>query len=175
MMMKMLEAGGVPVWLDGVRAADSQNPKGYYELERVKDLDKPVDKGWVREGRGRAVKIISSLLVHLPPTNNYRVLFMRRNLDEILASQTKMLVDRGEATDGVSDEDLRKFYETHLWRVNYFLKHQPAFSALDIDYTDALVNPGPVSERISAFLQLPLNVQQMSAVVDEQLYRNRRA
>ena len=84
MMMKMLEAGGVPVWLDGVRTPDDQNPKGYYELERVKQLDKGLDKSWVRAGRGRAVKVISSLLEHLPPDNNYHVVFMNRDIQEVL-------------------------------------------------------------------------------------------
>ena len=81
MMMKMLEAGGVPVWVDGIRAADTQNPRGYFELERVKELDKAAGKEWVREGRGRAVKVISSLLEHLPAANNYRVVFMNRDLE----------------------------------------------------------------------------------------------
>ena len=36
MMMKMLEAGGMQILTDNLRTADENNPKGYYEYERVK-------------------------------------------------------------------------------------------------------------------------------------------
>jgi hypothetical protein len=173
MMMKMLEAGGIPVWLDGVREADEQNPKGYYELERVKELDKRVDKAWVREGRGRAVKVISSLLEHLPATNNYQVVFMHRDLQEVLASQTKMLADRGEER-GAADETLHKHYEKHLRRVKDFLSNEPWFSSIDVHYTDVLKDAHKVSEHLNRFLGRKLHLPRMREVVDGQLYRNRR-
>ena len=173
MMMKMLEAGGVPVWLDGIRAADDQNPRGYYELERVKELDKGLDKTWVREGRGRAMKVISSLLKHLPTTNNYRVVFIQRDLSEVLASQTKMLVQRDEDGGTADDEMMRKYYETHLRRVKWFLSHEPAFTALDVNYAEILTDAGPVVERVNAFVGGGLDIGAMTGVVDEQLYRNR--
>jgi hypothetical protein len=173
MMMKMLEAGGVPVWLDGVREADEQNPKGYYELERVKELDKRVDKAWVREGRGRAVKVISSLLEHLPATNNYQVVFMHRDLQEVLASQTKMLADRGEDR-GAADEALHTHYEKHLRRVKEFVSNEPWFSSIDVHYTDVLTDAHRVSEHLNRFLGRRLHLPRMREVVDGQLYRNRR-
>jgi hypothetical protein len=173
MTMKMLEAGGIPVWLDGVRTADDQNPKGYYELERVKELDKGLDKTWVREGRGRAVKVISSLLEHLPTTNNYQVLFMSRNIQEVLDSQSKMLSQRGEGGGPVSDGAMQTFYETHLRKVKYFLAHEPGFSALDVTYADVLADPEAMARRICTFLGANLNVAAMTGVVDDQLYRNR--
>ena len=173
MMMKMLEAGGIPVWLDGVREADEQNPKGYYELERVKELDKRVDKAWVREGRGRAVKVISSLLEHLPATNNYQVVFMHRDLQEVLASQTKMLADRGE-DGGAADQTLHKHYEKHLRRVREFVSNEPWFSSIDVHYTDVLNDAHKVSEHLNRFLGRKLHLPRMREVVDGQLYRNRR-
>lgn len=173
MMMKMLEAGGIPVWIDGVRTADDQNPKGYYELERVKELDKTLDKNWVREGRGRAVKVISSLLEHLPATNNYQVIFMNRNIQEVLDSQSKMLLQRGEAGGEVSDAALQKFYETHLRKVKYFLAHQPGLSVLDVTYADVVADPARMAERIRTFLGANLDVAGMTGAVDGQLYRNR--
>jgi hypothetical protein len=173
MMMKMLEAGGIPVWMDGVRTADDQNPKGYYELERVKELDKGLDKSWVREGRGRAVKVISSLLQHLPATNNYQVLFMSRSIHEVLDSQRKMLSQRGEEGGEVSDAALQKFYETHLRKVKYFLAHESGFSAIDVTYADVLADPGTMARRIRTFLGVNVDVDGMTAAVDGQLYRNR--
>src|SRR4051812_1120245 len=99
MAMRMLDAGGVPVVVDGVRTADEDNPNGYYELESVKGLDKPGDTAWLRDARGKAVKIVSHLVTWLPETFDYQVLFMERSLDEILASQNKMLVHRERSAD----------------------------------------------------------------------------
>ena len=113
MMMKMLEAGGLSILQDGIRVANEDNPKGYFEDERVKDLHQDVDKSWLAASRGKVVKIISFLLPHLPETNNYRVLFMRRNLQEVLASQAKMLERRGEKSD-TSDEKMLELWKDHL-------------------------------------------------------------
>src|SRR5438128_3864516 len=103
MAMKMLEAGGLRVVTDGQRTADEDNPKGYYEDERVKDLHREGDKTWLRDARGDVVKIISFLLKSLPADNNYKVLFMHRNLREIVASQNKMLARRGEKNETPDD------------------------------------------------------------------------
>ena len=92
----MLEAGEVPIVADYLREADEDNPKGYFEYEPVKSLDKEGDKGWVGECRGKVIKVISFLLPHLPLNLHYKVIFMRRNLDEVIASQNKMIERRGE-------------------------------------------------------------------------------
>src|SRR5262245_65195845 len=113
MMMKMLEAGGVPIMTDAIRTADVDNPKGYYEYERVKELEKETDKSYVREGRGKALKVISFLLKDLPDDNYYRVIFMRRDLDEVIASQNKMLDRRKE--EAIDDhETMAEAYRHHL-------------------------------------------------------------
>ena len=98
MMMRMLEAGGMPVMTDNIRTADDDNPRGYYEVERVKKL-KDGDVAWVKEARGKAVKVISYLLEFLPSDQQYFVLFMRRNMQEVLASQQQMLIRRDKPTD----------------------------------------------------------------------------
>ncbi len=103
MTMKMLAEGRIALLTDGVRAADESNPEGYYEFEKVKQLDKAGDLSWLNEARDKAVKIISYLLPHLPDTLNYRVLFMHRDLHEVMASQNRMLVQRGEPT-GTDDD-----------------------------------------------------------------------
>ena len=87
MMMRMLEAGGMELVVDNIRTADEDNPKGYYEDERVKDLAEAENTRWLREARGKVIKVVSSLLNYLPKNNNYKVVFMRRHLDEVLASQ----------------------------------------------------------------------------------------
>jgi hypothetical protein len=173
MSMKMLEAAGIPLVMDGIRVADQDNPKGYYELERVKELDKGGDKTWLKEARGKAVKIISFLLPHLPESNNYRILCMNRDFREILASQAKMLERRSEESE-TSDERMTELYQDHLLKIKRLIKGAPHFECLELEYKQTIENPRGTAERINEFLGGNLDVDKMTGVVDEQLYRNRR-
>lgn len=172
MMMKMLAAGGIPPLTDEIRAADGDNPKGYYEFERVKALDKG-DKAWVPDARGRAVKVISALLKHLPDDETYRVIFMRRDMPEILASQKKMLIRRGKDPDEVNEAELAAMFEVHLQGVLRWLDAQPNVQTLFVHYREMLSDPQPQAERVNDFLGGGLDVAAMTAVVDPALYRNR--
>lgn len=171
MAMKMLEAGGLRVVTDGLRRADEDNPKGYYEDERVKDLHQGGDKTWLREARGKVVKIISFLLKSLPADNNYKVVFMHRNLREIVASQNKMLVRRGESND-TPDERAVQLLDEQMRDARFFLR-RPQFDVLELNYGEMLQGARPQALRIAAFLGEPLDVEKMAQVVDVQLYRNR--
>lgn len=173
MAMKMLEAGGLSVIQDGVRVADEDNPKGYYEDERVKDLAEMTDKRWFRDLRGRVIKVVSSLLQYLPPENFYKVVFVRRDLHEILASQQKMLDRRGEANE-TEDEAMMKMYEQHLEKVRFQLRFRDNFDVLYVNYTDVLGDPAGEAHRMNEFFEGRLDVEAMAAVVDPNLYRNRR-
>jgi hypothetical protein len=170
--MKMLEAGGLSLATDGIRTADEDNPKGYYELERVKDLAKEDDKSWLAENRGRVVKIITYLLRDLPPTNNYKVVLMRRDLEEVVASQNKMLDRRGESQH-TEDERMKKLFEDDLWKANYLLKRAKHLEALEVNYRAVVQDPLAEAQRISAFLGRELDLESMASVVDPELYRNR--
>ena len=172
MAMKMLEAGGLPLVTDHRREADVDNPKGYFEDERVKDLGDTEDRSWLAEARGRGIKVVSSLLQHLPRDVNYRVLFMRRDLLEVIASQNKMLERRGEVSE-TGDERMIELYGSHLRRIDAMLRHAPHLRALDVHYTRVLEHPREEAERMKRFLRLPLDVDRMAGVVDERLYRNR--
>ena len=172
MTMQMLEAGGLAVATDGIRKPGEDNPKGYYEYERVKELDKRLDPSWLKGFRGKAIKIISFLLKDLPETNNYKVVFMRRNIQEVLASQAKMLVNRGEVNEA-SDEKMLELYKDHLWKVDYLMKHRPCFELLNVEYKDVIENPRREAERLGEFLGNHVDVEKMAAAVDEKLYRNR--
>lgn len=175
MAMKMLHAGGVEVMTDGLRVADESNPKGYFELEAVKELDKNGSTAWLRDARGKAVKIISFLLPWLPEDHDYRVVFMQRDLGEVLASQNKMLVQRSEAP-ATPEEDLRmrEHYEKHLAKVHRFLSSRRCFSVLRVDYRNALERPRDEAARMRDFVGMPLDVEKMTEVADPSLYRNRR-
>ena len=173
MMMKMLEAGGLEPMQDGIREADEDNPKGYYELEKVKELDKTDDKSWLANASGKVVKIISQLLTDLPENFTYNVVFMRRNMNEILASQKQMLVRRGEPTDRISDTELAALFRKHLIHIESWLKKQPNFDVLYVNYNGAIKNPGDYIEQLNTFLGGDLNTGAMSGVVDKSLHRQR--
>jgi hypothetical protein len=173
MMMKMLEAGGLPPMTDNIRTADADNPKGYYEFERVKKLPDG-DKEWVGEAHGKAVKVITALLEHLPPGHTYKVIFMRRSLDEILASQKKMLIRSGKPTDKVSDEELGIMYRKHLAKVESWLAGQPNIFVLDVDYNEMIRDPLPQIEKVRDFIGNGMDTEKMAAVVDPDLYRQRK-
>jgi hypothetical protein len=175
MMMNMLAGAGIPIATDHERGADEDNPKGYFELERVKELDKKRDKSWLSGYRGRAVKIISFLLPELPDDLFYQVLFLRRDLREVIASQNKMLERRGEAGGGADDERMIRNYESHLRKVAYIFREWPNFEALDVDYRSVLEAPEPQARRVARFLGRPLDTAAMARVVDPSLYRNRQA
>ena len=172
MLMKMLEAGGLRVVTDGQRTADEDNPKGYYEVERIKFLAKETDKSYVRDARGRVIKVISYLLKYLPTDLNYRVVFSQRNVDEVLASQSKMLERRGEK-DTVPIEKMRELTEGELFKAKYLLEHSPQFESVVVQYTDLVGDPREWAHRLNQFLGGKLNEEAMAAVVDPKLYRNR--
>ena len=172
MVMKMLEAGGLPILTDGLRTADEDNPKGYYEVERVKDLAREADKGWLAGARGKGIKVISYLLKSLPGHFNYRVVFIRRDIEEVLASQRKMLARRGE-TEETPPERMRALFDDDLWRAGYQLKRRPEFETLELHYSAVLARPLEESRRLAAFLGGGLDAEAMAAAVDPQLYRNR--
>ena len=172
MVMKMLEAGGLPILTDGLRTADEDNPKGYYEVERVKDLAREADKGWLVDARGKGIKVISYLLKSLPGHFNYRVVFIRRDIEEVLASQRKMLARRGE-TEETPPERMRALFDDDLWRAGYQLKRRPEFETLELHYSAVLARPLDQSRRLAAFLGGGLDAEAMAAAVDPQLYRNR--
>ncbi len=174
MMMRMLENGGLDVVGDNIREQDDDNPRGYFELERVKDLDKGGDKSWLEQARGKTVKVISFLLKDLPGDFHYKIIFMRRHLDEVLASQEKML-DRRDEKNETGDEDMTAAYKKHLKDVDFFIRYRKNFEAIDIQYDQAIKDPLAHAKRVNEFLGGGLDVQAMAGAVEKGLYRNRKA
>ena len=173
MMMKILEAGGLRIFTDNLRLADEDNPKGYYELEQVKAL-KDGDKSWLKDASGKVVKVISSLLEFLPATHKYKIVFMRREIAEILASQKQMLIRRGEASDG-DDRKMAEIFQEHLKRVRVWLANQPNMEVLYVDYNALMANPAPEIKAVAEFLGLNEKLDVMLAVPDKKLYRQKAA
>jgi len=175
MLMQMLEKGGMPIVTDKIRIADEDNPRGYHEFERIKEIDKTADKSWLRNYRGQVIKTISFLLQYLPLDLNYQVVFMRRDIEEVLRSQNKMLERSGTKDPLVPDDKMRRNYEFHLKKVFYCLDHVPNFRALYLDYPEVVANPLAEAKRINAFLGGRLDSEAMASAVDTGLYRNRQS
>jgi hypothetical protein len=171
MMMKMLAEGGLPVVTDEHRSADADNPNGYFELETVKQLAEG-ETAWLAGAGGKAVKVISSLLEHLPSTYSYKVIFMEREIGEILASQRKMLAHRNEASP-VDDARIEEQFRSHLAVVKPWLARQPNMETLRISYNALMSDPGPYCRRLIEFSSAPLDLERMLAVPNAGLYRNR--
>ena len=171
MMMKILEAGGLEVFTDNLREADEDNPKGYYELEQVKAL-KDGDVSWVKDAPGKVVKVISSLLEYLPSDYKYKIVFMLREIAEILASQKQMLIRRGEASRA-DDQKMAEQFQEHLKRVRVWLANQPNMEILYVDYNALMAEPEPEITAVAEFLGLTDELAAMLAVPDKKLYRQK--
>jgi hypothetical protein len=171
MMMRMLEAGGMPVVVDHDRRPDPDNPNGYYEFEPIKALKE--DAAWVGAAVGRAVKAVYLLLYDLPPQYRYRVIFMRRELPEVIASQDVMLRRSGAATGGLDPGVLARHFRTQLRQVEAWLGRQPNFAVAYLDYADVVRDPAAAAQAVAGFLGGGLDVGRMAASVDPGLYRQR--
>lgn len=171
LMMQMLESGGIDTITDNQRTADTDNPRGYYELEKVKQITR--DSSWLPEARGKAFKMVSQLLYGLPSSERYRILFMERDLDEMLLSQEKMLQRLGRSA--APRDEMKRAYALHLERLHTWLRQQPHMPCLCLSYNALLEQPEGQSNRVREFLGGMVNVQQMARTVDRSLYRNRKA
>ena len=171
LMMQMLDAGGLPVLSDGERKADTDNPKGYLEWERIKQL--PKNPGLIAEAEGKVVKVISQLILSLPAGHDYRVVFMQRPLPEVLKSQDEMLRRRGNADSIADNSAFEDAFQRHLIEVNKWLAGQANVQVLRVHYHRVLREPKAVAEEVAAFLQMPLDIGAMVGQVDGSLYRNR--
>ena len=172
MIMNMLQAGGMAVVTDRVRKADEDNPRGYFEDERVKNLKQ--DSDWLDQVRGRAVKVVSQLLPNLPGQYGYKILFVTRDLDEVLASQRKMYRRRHKAEDDTPDWVLKQAFEKHLEKTREWLAGQGNMEVLYVDFRDVLDVPAEHAGKIRDFLSIPMDVEAMASAVAPELYRSRR-
>jgi hypothetical protein len=175
LMMQMLEQGGVEVVTDHARTADVDNPRGYYEFERVKKIKQ--DASWLPATRGKAFKMVSQLLYDLPASETYRIIFMGRDLDEVLLSQEKMLQRLGR--NAAPREGMKQAFTLHLEKLHVWLREQPNMEVLCVSYNDLIERPEEQAQRVGDFLREGVNggvnVEKMAQAVDRGLYRNRSA
>ena len=171
LMMQMLVAGGMTPLADGERVADTDNPRGYLEWERIKQL--PNDPECIAEAEGKVVKVISKLLLALPAGHEYRVIFMQRPLSEVLASQDQMLRRRGTFKEGVDPAMISTAFQKHLREVDSWLADKLYVKTMRVPYHAVLTQPQEIANQLPGFLGIDLNVGAMTQQVDASLYRNR--
>ncbi len=171
MMMQMLAAAGIEPFTDGKRAADDNNKKGYFEHEAVKGIVK--DNSFLAEVGDKAIKIIAHLLMALPPKYRYRIIFMERELEEVLSSQHRMLVRQKKASPGIYPLALAKNYREVLDKVKNTIHYRPHVQVLFVKHEDVVENPLLQAKRIQDFLDKKMDVEEMAGVVDKSLYREK--
>jgi len=171
LMMQMLSAGGLPILSDGIRAPDDDNPRGYYEFEPVKKTRQ--DTSWLRLAAGKAVKMVHLLLRDLPPSHEYRVILLNRDLDEVLASQRTMLERSGKKGADLPPERLAAVFRQQLTQLDSWLAQQPNFRVLKVSHRECIQNPASVASAVNQFLDGGLDETAMAAVIDPELYRQR--
>jgi predicted AlkP superfamily phosphohydrolase/phosphomutase/tetratricopeptide (TPR) repeat protein len=169
MMMQMLAAGGIPPYTDRRREADEDNPRGYFEHSSATNLHR--DSSWLTEVRGKAVKIVAHLLPYLPPGEQYRIIFLHRNLEQVVASQRAMLERLKRPGANLSDEDLRRTFTRQLVEVQSWLHRTPDVQMLTVGYDAALANPEETATRLARFLGDPFDPKAAAAAIDPKLRR----
>ncbi|HGY54962.1 MAG TPA: sulfotransferase family protein [Caldithrix abyssi] len=171
LLMQMLRAGGMELLTDRHRLPDENNPRGYFEYEAVKNISN--DNTFLEEARGKAIKIISHLLAYLPERYYYNILFMRRNIDEVILSQNKMLKKLNAPYQEENAEHIKQDFIKHLHKIHIWMRQQDNVRFLYIDHRRILNQPHTEAARIVHFLQLDLDTQKMATVIDPSLYRSR--
>lgn len=171
MMMRMLEAGGIAPVVDHERKPNDDNPMGYYEYEPVKALKE--DSSWVAGINGQAIKVIYKLVYDMPAAVNYRVIFMQRDLEEVLRSQEKMMRRDGLDPEAIGRDVLMQLFQTEVISFRRWADAQPNIRMFYADYARIVGDPAPLAADIAEFLDQPLDTRAMAEVVNPDLYRNR--
>ena len=167
MMMRMLKEGGIPILTDNKRQSDERNPYGYFELEKVK-----YDLSWLNEAEEKAVKLVTMLLRKLPSDRKFYVIFMERNINEVVKSQKEMLEKSGKEMK-YPEEELEKIYLSHLKEIKQWISEKDNLKVLYVSYNEVIENPKKIALKIKEFLGKDMNIEGMIKAVDKKLYRKK--
>lgn len=175
MMMQMLKAAGFPLYTDQKRKADESNPEGYFETELARQL--LLQNAWLHEALGKVVKVVAPLLSHLDPKYEYRVIYMERDLEEIVRSQTRMLERLGKEGARRSPEDLKRMLKNQDVQARSLMAQHPRIESLVISHRETIANPSSVAEKIIRFVDadgaLDSNTCEMAAAIRPELHREK--
>lgn len=170
----MLEAGGMDIFTDKIRNADDSNPKGYYEHETVKKLQK--NKSWVKDANGKVVKVIAHLLPHLPTNYKYKIVFMERDLSETIRSQQAMLTRQGKNNNKETYPlSLHSKYEKSLQIIEKWAKEMTNVEILYCPYKEVIKQPLVMAMNVCEFLGNNLDPYKLIQPIEPSLYREKNA
>ncbi len=171
MLMQILHAGGVPLAFDNsTRPPDESNPKGYFELEGGKIINKLMEETFsFEEFKGQFIKITAYGLKFLP-AGHYRVIYSERNIEEIMDSMEKM----ARIKDAKRSDTRDVFVKLNKMIKDLILNREDT-DVLVVNYNQILANPKDSIQEIHEFLDSSdFNLEQMVSCVDQKLYRKRR-
>ena len=170
LMMQMLAAGGLSPLHDNHRTPDVDNPRGYFEFAPAKNIR--LDDSWMPYARGRTLKLVAQLVPFLPFPYKYRIILMKRSLEEVLASQKIMLDRHDRKGAALSSEKLRAIYEDQILHVLEVLEKRK-LPVLQVLHHEAISDPKRVAKCVADFLELPLDRAAMAIAIDPSLHRQR--
>lgn len=171
MLMQILDAGGIPSDFDqDSRPPDDDNPRGYFELEGGKIINKLMNKEFSFESyKGTFIKITAYGLKFLPK-GNYKIIYSQRNIEEILDSMEKMARIQDENRD-----DTRIVFTKLNEMIMSQIKEREDIDVLFVNYNEIVANPTENVTKIYDFLgSTEFDLDRMIAAVDKSLYRKRR-
>lgn len=172
MMMNILKESGIRILEDQSREANEHNPEGYFEYQPVLELPEG-NISWLENAEGQAVKVNSYYIQHLPPKYEYKVLFMERNIEEIVKSQHKTLADEGKKFHKKEIKMMGDYFRTHIKQIKTWISLQPNFSVLYISYSALVSTPGQYPSIIGEFLEYDAEKLNVEKVVDKKLYKEK--
>ncbi|MEX0998199.1 MAG: alkaline phosphatase family protein [Flavobacteriaceae bacterium] len=167
LMMQMLDMGGIEILTDNKRIADESNPKGYYEYEPVMSIHK--DNSWLERSKNKSVKIVAPLLKFLDPQYRYKIIFMKRDLNEVIKSQRKMI---GKDPDTIPIR-LYNSYIKQLQSISRWKMKEPGVELVYVDYNELINNPNEIIQKVESFVGVDLDKDKMVQCIDKSLYRNK--
>jgi predicted AlkP superfamily phosphohydrolase/phosphomutase/tetratricopeptide (TPR) repeat protein len=169
MMMQMLVAGGVTPYTDGRRQADEDNPRGYFEHEDAARLHR--ETAWIPQARGKVVKVVAHLLPYLPSGQRYRVVFLHRKMEDVIASQSAMLTRLGRGGARLTSAALQRAYTRQLLEVQRWIQRTPGIEVIAIGYETALADPQGAGARLANFVGEPFDAEAAARAVEPVLRR----
>lgn len=168
LMMQMLVAGGLEPMRDDLRPADIDNPHGYFEWQEIKSL--PRNPRLIEKAHGRVTKVISMLLPSLPRVHRFRVIFMTRPIEDVIASQERMRHRRDALTPPAPPGEMMAELRQHRERMLRLLRGSDNVEVLEVDYPALLDDPHPWAEQVAEFAGIsPDHATAMAAAVAPEL------
>jgi hypothetical protein len=169
MLMQMLENGGYPVSSDNKRKPDEHNPKGYYELEGGKIINKLMNNSFPFEKYKASFIKITAYGLKFLPEGNYTIIYSERNIEEILNSMEKMA--------DIKDHNRQETKEIFL-KLNTMIKdniqQRSDCKVLFVNYNDMIHKPDKEIEKIITFIgEKNADKKAMIHTIDTNLYRQR--